>query len=791
MKPILFPSTETNFTSQGLGRLSDAISCTVLEERNGSYELEMEYPVDGIHFDEVELSKIILAKPNDSSDPQPFRIYKITKPFKSKCTISAEHISYQLSFIPVLPFTATGFADALDKLITYSAETCPFTVQTDKTTTGAFKNTEPRSFRSILGGETNSLLDVYGTAEYEFDKYAIKAHLHRGSNRGVTLRYGKNITDLEQEENITNTVTGICPYWKSVDGDTIVTLPEKVLWSSNASLYPYPRTLPMDFSQDFEDEPTVAQLRSAGQAYIDNNNIGVPVVNIKLNFIPLWQSIEYQDLAAMEHVGLCDTISVVFDKLDVTATAKVVKTKYDVLRERYVEIEIGDAKTTFAKQVAEIDSTVKNDVEGTQQFMASYIDEATKKIVGGKGGYVKLNYNANGLPEELLIMSASTEAASQNIIRMNQAGIGFSTDYGTTYASAWTIDGTFNADFIRAGSINAARITTGILQDTNAYTTFNLSTGVLTMTKGSITLGTQDATTQRYPFSVNDQGALTAVSATLVDATLSGTITTESGLYKSQLASGYLQLYYDSTLYGQFSGGSWASASSKRGVGLYLAEGASYLFFGRYSSTAGSYLASYIINYGLTASEATYTDRHIFYDSVRFTGTVTFDSTATFAVTASFTAGLSTSGSISVANTQSFNVTSTANALVSGLAMDINDYLNIGNTSYETYIRGSHVHIGNSNLPTTINGIIRAPSLIQAGKETISASSDSDETATVIFDTAFTAEPNIQLTVIDPNKRVSHLYVTNPSRTGFTINIHTTYMGTIYVYWLAVYLPSS
>ena len=298
MKPILFDKTDSAFTTQGLGRLSDAISCKVTEERNGAYELEMEYPIDGIHWGDVQVSRIIVAKPNDSSDPQAFRIYKITKPLKKQCMVFAEHISYQLSYIPVMPFTAQSFALALNAMVANAAESCPFSVWTDKTVLGDYAVKVPTSFRALLGGQAGSILDVYGTAEYEFDNYQIKAHLNRGTNRGVILRYGKNITDLTQEESIANTITGICPYWRSTDGDVLVTLPEEVLWSSNASNFPYARTVPMDFSSDFEDQPTEAQLRQKAQAYIDNNNIGVPKVSITLSFIPLWQSEEYKDLAS-------------------------------------------------------------------------------------------------------------------------------------------------------------------------------------------------------------------------------------------------------------------------------------------------------------------------------------------------------------------------------------------------------------------------------------------------------------------------------------------------------------
>ena len=796
MKPILFDKTDTTFTTQGLGRLSDAISCKVTEERNGAYELEMEYPVDGIHWSDVQVSRIIVAKPNDSSDPQAFRIYRISKPLKKRCMVFAEHISYQLSYIPVMPFKAQSFALALDAMVRNAAENCPFTVWTDKNVAGEYEVKAPTSFRSLLGGQAGSLLDVYGTAEYEFDNYQIKAHLNRGRDRGVVLRYGKNITDLTQEESIADTITGICPYWRNNEGDNTVTLPEQVIWCDNASDFPFARTVPMDFSQDFEDAPTEEQLRSRAQAYIDDNGIGVPEVNISLSFIPLWQSGEYRELAKLEHVSLCDTVSVRFEKLDVSASAKVVKTVYDVLRERYESIEIGDAKTTLARQIAQIDSSVKTQVENTEAFLASYVSTATAKIAGGKGGYVKLNYNANGYPEELLILSAAAESTSQNIIRMNQAGIGFSRDYGETYSSAWTIDGVFNADFIGAGSLSAARITTGILQDANGYTTFSLDTGVLTMTKGSITLGT--AVDGVYPFSVSDTGVLKAVSATLTNATLSGKITTENGFYKSMLDSGYLRIYYDLTLYGQFGGGAWGSNTAKRGLGMYLEEDASYMFFGRYETVAGSYIASYIINFDLS-TELGYSERHIFYSTARFLGAVHLSSTLEVigAITAGSTVTVSgairlTGANVDFDNGYGLRFKNSGGVYQLAMYMSSADRIYLASTAYPVQVYGSTTYLGSSQYPTIIDGSsIKAQKLVQAGTQTVSCTSGNMVSQNVTFPAAFEAAPVVVLTAVDQNGYVVRLGHTGVNKSGFTIRMQANATGNFTIHWLAVYQPVS
>ena len=485
MIPILYPPGETSFSGNGLGRLSEAITCTVEEERNGKYELEMEYPVTGARFGDIRNSCIIWAEPSDAYREQPFRIYKISKPMGGKIKIQAEHISYQLSHIPVSAFTATTAPEALLGLKTNAAEACPFEFWTDKTTRGAFEVLKPSSIRSMLGGTKGSILDIYG-GEYEFDRYTVKLYAERGMDRGVTLRYGKNITDITQEENIQNTITGIYPFYRKTGDngvDIVVELPEKVLHSENAGNFPYKRTVPLDLSNDFDDTPpTEQELRDRANAYITSNKIGVPAVSIKVSFIPLWQTEEYKDVANLERVRLCDTVSVVFPQLHISAQAKVVRTKYNVLAGRYEEIELGDAKSnlgaTIRSAIDDVAEISTDDIRDAKSELRKAIEHATELITGGLGGYVVFSRNADGEPEEILIMDEPEVEQAVNIIRMNKNGIGFSTNgIGGPYANAWTIDGRLVADFITTGTLTAVLIKAGILSDVQGKNFWNMETG--------------------------------------------------------------------------------------------------------------------------------------------------------------------------------------------------------------------------------------------------------------------------------------------------------------------------
>jgi len=486
MIPILFPQGEEDFTSNGLGRLADATDCTVTEERNGAYELTMTYPITGVHFSDITHSKIIYAKPSDGKDPQPFRIYYIGKPLNGITEIRAEHISYQMTHIPVKPFTAQSVSGALAGLESNAAEECPFTFWTDKSTTAAFKVEVPSSMRSLLGGQQGSILDAYG-GEWEFDGYTAKLYNERGQDKGITLRYGKNIVDIKQEENISSTYTGVMPYWKGTDSDEVgtdeilVTLPEGVLHSNNASNFPYQRTIPLDMSGDFENPPTVERLRGAANSYMVANNVGIPHVSIDVSFIALWQTEEYKNIANLERVNLCDTVTVQFEKLDISVKAKVVKTEYDVLRERYKSIKVGNSTTNLARSLIDDMANTVNGATGrlaTKTFLQKSVERATKLLSGGLGGYVVINTNADGQPEEILVMDESSTDTASKVIRINKNGIGFSTTgYDGEYRTAWTIDGHFVADFIDTGNLQANLIKVGRIQDAANKNYWDMETG--------------------------------------------------------------------------------------------------------------------------------------------------------------------------------------------------------------------------------------------------------------------------------------------------------------------------
>lgn len=480
MIPILYDKTETEFKTLGIGPLSDAISCEVTEERNGSYELRMAYPITGVHYSDITNEAIICAIPEDGKDVQPFRIYKISRPINGKISVYAEHLSYQLSHIVVMPFTAHGAGNTLSGLIDNSIGDQPFSVWTDIANgTTEYNQIVPSSFRSRLGGVSGSVLDCFG-GEYEFDQWTVKLHAHRGTDRGVSIEYGKNLVSVTQEENIANVVTGIVPMWKSNDGDTVVTLPEVLIESEYADRYTYKRNIVYDFSSDFQDQPTEEELRTKAESYVSSNLIGVPEVSIDVDFVALSDTEEYKDLER-ERINLCDTVTVRFAELGIDTTAKVVKTVYDVLGERYTKVSIGSVKASIVDTVNSIQQTQKEDSDTFKSFVASTLAKQKEIMTGGLGGHVVVNY-VNGYPSEIVIGDTDNIETMKHCIVINKNGIGFSDGYNADVSSAWTIDGKFSADYILTGTLNAARIKAGIISDLLGRNYWNLETGEFSLT---------------------------------------------------------------------------------------------------------------------------------------------------------------------------------------------------------------------------------------------------------------------------------------------------------------------
>ena len=483
MIPILYSKAETVTQlvadkTNGVGRLADATSCKVQEDRNGAFTLSMTYPISGIHYADIVIGGCIKAKPNELADPQLFRIYHISKPLNGMVTIDAQHLSYDLSKAVVKPFSAKGITTVTSGMISNMIGGIGFSFSSDiNNGDSQFTNDHPQSFRALLGGQEGSVLDVFG-GEYEFNNEKVILHAHRGSDNGVVIRYGKNLTSVQQDENIESTYTAVYPYVLNSDQETIAGDLQTVVSTSE------PKILALDLSSEFKEEdgtPTAAQINAKAQEYIKVNNIGVPKVSLDVSFVQLWQTQEYKEIAPLERVSLCDTVTVKYEKLGVDAKAKVITTVYDVLAERYDSITLGDAKSSLASTIAAAPEREAIEKQ-TSSDLERAVTRATNLITGTKGGHVVIQRDASGKPEELLIMDTDDVATAAKVWRWNLGGRGYSnTGVNGKYGTAITQDGAIVADYITTGDLNAQVITTGILKDRKGNNSWNLDSGEFTL----------------------------------------------------------------------------------------------------------------------------------------------------------------------------------------------------------------------------------------------------------------------------------------------------------------------
>lgn len=485
MIPILFDTTAKTFTTYGIGVLTEATSCEVVEERNGIYELTLKYPINGRFYNYLEKERIIVGKPNDLTSNQAFRIYKISKPINGIITINANHISYDLATIGVVPFSLENKSanQCGQVLLSNASISHSFSFQTDISKSADFGCDIPKGIRSLLGGAKGSLLDIFG-GEFEWDNFNVILHSSRGADRGVLIEYGKNLTKFTHESDITDTYTHILPYAVFDDDKSgekkVVTLPKSVLPITNASLQ-NDKVYIKDMTDEFGESEKITEdaLRTKTENWIKKHPLGLESETITIAFEPLWKQKEYS--AIHERLSLCDTVTIRHSVLGITTKMKVIKTIYSCIDEKYKSITLGESKSNLAVRFNKIEDEIQNTQGKLDKFptiLSSAILKATQQITGNSGGCVVTRTKEDGTPYELLILDNEDITRAVNVWRWNVGGLGFSSHgYNGPYETAITQDGTIVANFITSGTLAANIIKAGVLSSLDGSSYWNLETG--------------------------------------------------------------------------------------------------------------------------------------------------------------------------------------------------------------------------------------------------------------------------------------------------------------------------
>lgn len=482
--PILYSANETDFSSNGIGVLHDAIRCRVTEELNGLYELEMTYPANGQFLNDISERSIIYAESSEDEGMQPFRVYRVVKSLTGNILIYAQHISYDLSGIPVSPFhlgndeqwSDVGTAeDAFEKIEENSVITNPFDFSTTVTIEKEMDVKVPMSARSLLLGSDNSIVKIFG-GDFRFDAFSVIHTARRGSNRGFTIRYGVNMTSLNQDQNAEPFYTGIYPYYSDDDGTIGIDdqeHPSKIITSSET--HDFERIKVVDLTSEFSQAPWYpSEVREKAEEWLERNGFGLPQISLDVGFAQLRKSEEYKDLRILEDVNLGDDVQVYFEKIGVSSTARVTKTVWDALEHRYVSIHLGDASQSIATTISNLQSTsVKNANESSASVIAA--DERAKRreaeikelndVISSGLGMYKITVGGKTYYSDAADLDDATY-----IITMTSNGFGYTHDWNNgnpTWEGGLDRDGSLIINYLSAHKIEADQIEVGALSAEN------------------------------------------------------------------------------------------------------------------------------------------------------------------------------------------------------------------------------------------------------------------------------------------------------------------------------------
>lgn len=387
MNPILYDKDEVGFVSNGLARLTDCVSCSCVEEKNGVFECDFEYPVDGEYFDLIQCGRVIGVTHDDSGDVQPFDIVSYTKPIDGIVSFHAVHISYRLSGIVCLARNIYG-ADNAFRALTETAQpdigNFSLSAESENTTSyvAAFDGV-PRSIRQMLGGIEGSILDTFG-GEYLFDKWNVTLKTSRGRKRDFTIRYGVNLASYNEDTDYLSSYNTCVPYWKGNDNGQESIVYGSVVETGEATFGARTICAALDLSDKFETKPTVADLESTAFSVMRSRQTWLPSQTIKVDFVRLQDFAEFSQYESLYDCSLCDSIDVVFPRYGMSGTYKIVKTVWNVLEGRYSEMELGSLSTTLSDALG-----ISNSLGGgiTETDEVDYIVEE-----GGSGVHTNWYY---------------------------------------------------------------------------------------------------------------------------------------------------------------------------------------------------------------------------------------------------------------------------------------------------------------------------------------------------------------------------------------------------------------
>ena len=436
----IYEPTEVLFDHNGL-KILHPTKAEIYIEDNGDYYIDVESSIDDLEY----LQEGMIIRAATRWGEQGFRL---TNPVRKNNKISVKGYHLWKDSSKYIIFNSyvenKNCNDALDHLNSACDVGTPFTTISDITTINS-----TRIVRQSLEEAIATVIEKWGGHLYR-DNWVIGVKSKIGKDRGITIKYGKNSTNIEANEDWSNVVTKIMPV--GYDG---ITLPEKYLEAETQYSVPYTKVIKFeqDINQDdYKDEKgnlkeeeykeaLIEDLRNKAKSYLNENQY------FKCN---------YKVKAHIEGViDLGDVIVVEHKRLGINLTTNVISLKYDCIRDKYIEIEFGNFKTKLKDLVSNIDKqtkeTVANANEVVKVTLQNELNTATSKIWGTLGDSYVI-YEG----DRILVVDSLPKETAANVMMINAGGIGFSnTGINGSFNSAWLIDGTLDMQAVNCINMTA------------------------------------------------------------------------------------------------------------------------------------------------------------------------------------------------------------------------------------------------------------------------------------------------------------------------------------------------
>ena len=439
----IFGITDTEYSSNG-DKILQPTKCKVHKRDNGEYYAEIECSPD--YSDFIQNGRIVVC-PTPTGD-QAFRFLN-PELNKNKIKVKAKHVYYDSEnyLIQDSYVVDKNCNQALEHLNAATDNTSPFTTLSDVTSINSF-----RCVRKSLNEAVSTVLERWG-GHLVRDNFNIQIRSSIGSDNGVTIRYGKNLKEIQKTEDWNNVVTKLLPVGK--DG---LLLDEIYLYSETQYALPYTKTV--TFNQDIEQEE-----EETDEAYnyrLQEDLRAQATAYLAVNCVP---KINYTVKAHLDDItDVGDTISVIDEGLGINITTHVIAFEYDAILEKFTQVEFGNSKEKLSNLMSSVSSnTDKQITERDQELsvkLSEELSEAADKIWGALGNSYCIYQG-----DQILIVDKLPKEEATNVMRINSAGIGFSTSgINGPFTSAWTIDGTLNMQAINVINLVADLIKGGTLK---------------------------------------------------------------------------------------------------------------------------------------------------------------------------------------------------------------------------------------------------------------------------------------------------------------------------------------